>query len=536
MTDNAYKLDGTRYRTAYKRDGTRYPRPVPATLDEAGETLLTSAKETIAKYDPNGTAFKIAFISDLHRTHEGLTYDEKEVDDSYSIHLLSRLCDEIPFDAVICGGDIVNATPVNEDYVQQNMRDVVADFDDYLPFTNLFATFGNHDKKYKRSGYTAALNTNKWLHDLYDHIQQDGDGVELHYLTDPNPPSEDDPNLTNFYVDFPKKHIRLIFINQYDAVDQNSSWGADEALSESATGTPGVHTHGTTVWKSALPSTAEDIATWTVGIVYHGADGSNTSNLGFSNWNYLDLQNTMEDYADSGGTIFGAFAGHWHKYDAMTILPCLNVSHTAQAYAIPTQIGLSTAYCFSVVVLDETGLFRVIRVGRSADVWPFHVYKKSAQNGLLMNGSIQNPKPFCVYNGNMVRFDRRDNAYCYGINFTDISKNTTASGGRIDYVTPDTANVLFSASAGDVIKTEIKFSTDTGATRNFKIFSPQKTLIPVSAAAAGTTVTNEITLDADTDFTAIGMYWYGNTQATTREPLAFELNVYKNGVLLTRGG
>lgn len=525
MTEDAYKINGTRYRTAYKRNGTRYPRPTPAELDEAGETVLESALAKIAQYDPNGTCIKIGFISDLHRSEEGVYADSGVINDRPSIHLLSRLCDEIPFDAVFCGGDITNARDENADYFRKNMQDVVGDFDDYFPFTNVFATFGNHDKRYSTS---RPNNTNEWLYDLYTHLQQDGDGVEYHAIAGRN-------NYTNFYVDFTKYKLRVIFVHQYDAVDDDSSWYANEDLN---TGIEGVHTRMTQLWKNALPTT--DKADWVVFAVYHGAD-TYAGNTNYSNWKFDDLADTLLDYADNGGKgILGAICGHWHTAkDEQLFDHKFNVIHVTNAFATAAQIGLNTAYAFSVIVIDpETWVFHEIRVGRGAREIPFVIYP-SENNGLLQNGTVCGNNYavyFCVYNGNHVRYDRRWNVVTQGNNFTDLSKNSnSAANYNNDWVTGDTTNVLFSVAVGDVLKTEVKFLNDSASSsRRFKIFSPQLVLLNNSSTpAAGNTLTNEITIEEAADITAIGLYYHGQG-ADSVAPMDFELNIYKNGVKIVR--
>ena len=518
-----YKLDGTRWRSAYKRDGSRCVRETPATLDEAGETLLTSAKATIAKYDPDGTALKFAFITDLHRSESGL-YTTNAIDDRYSLRLLSRLCDEIDLDAVFCGGDIVNGRDENASYVQKNMQDVVDDFDSLFPYTNVFATIGNHDKRYSTSRET---NTNEFLHDLWDQVQYDGNGCELHYI-----------DATNFYVDFTKHKARMIFVNQYDGVDSNSSWYANEFAKDAT----GLTTHGSTSWHSALPTT--DKSDWLVGVVYHGADTGEAGNSDIRDFKFSDLKDTLQAYVDGGGRgILGAFAGHYHVEKSKTILPSLNVVHVNAALAMTNQLETSDAYCFSVFVVDsETGLFHEVRIGRKANVVPFRAFLTgNNNNGLLQNGtfSVNNgyAEMACVYDGNHVRFDNYWNITAAGINFTNLSKNWGNKGGN--FVTSDTANVLFSAKAGDVIKTEIIFSHDTDLqkvvndehSKSFKIFSPQIADMVTGTAGADRTFEKEITLAEDTDVTAIGLYfdaygWGG--------PLDFTLNIYKNGVKLVR--
>ena len=518
MTD-AYTIKGVRYRSAYDRSGKKKKRSPPAELDTAGETLLTSAKNLITQYDPNGTFLKFAFVTDLHRSEEGV-YDSNAIDDRPSLRLLSRLCDEVDIDAVFCGGDITNARNENSQYFVQNMEDVVGDFDDLLPYTNVFATIGNHDKRYSTS---RTNNTNSWLKSLYAHLQQDGRGVTVEYVDD-----------TNFYVDFPKHKVRIIFINQYDGVDADSSYYANENISSDT----GIHTRGTTEWKAALD--IEDDEDWLVGVVFHGADNSNPSNPNVSYFNFTDLSTTLKGYVDDGGKgVIGAFAGHYHSAQYRTIQPCPNLIHVNRAYATSGQLETANAYCFSVIVLDPTtGIFNELRIGRAADQIPFCAYP-SANGGLLQNGTsgvyASTTVPFCVMNGKRVRFNRRENAYCEGINLTDITKNTSSGGGRADYVTGDTANVLFSVESGDVLKTELIFSEDSGTGRKIKVFSPQiSNMLTVDPYTPGHTYTKEITFTESKDITAIGVYWYGNTNENPRQVLDFELNVYKNGVKLTR--
>jgi len=519
-----YNVQGNKYRSAYTRQGTKLGRETSATLDEAGETLLASAKTTIAKYDPDGTALKFAFITDLHRSEEGV-YTTNEIDDRYSLRLLSRLCDDVDFDAVFCGGDTTNGRDENADYVQKNIQDVIADFDDLFPYTNVFGNIGNHDKRYSTS---RANNTNGWLHNAWADIQQYGNGVELHYIDD-----------TNYYVDFTKHHIRMIVINQYDDVDSNSSWYANENIS-SATG---IHTHGTTAWKSALPTT--DKADWIVGAIIHGADNTTPTNPNIRNWSYTDLSDTLTDYVANGGKgVLGIFAGHYHVTQGISLSafslsnPAIPVVHVSAALATSAQWGTADAYCFSVIVVNsKTGLFHEIRVGRSAIRTPYCAYLGSASNnGLLHNGTVSANTSYqyvyCVYNGNRVRFDK--GWMSYGYNFTNLPKEWGFQ--YTDYVTSDTDNILFSAKAGDVIKTEVIFSEDTDAVTNvitFYVISPQIATLLSCKLTPGETFTNEITLAEDTDVTAIGVKYYGGSQPIP-ETMEYEINIYKNGVRLVR--
>lgn len=521
---SGYNAKGNKCRTTYNRDGEKYKRATPATLDEAGETLLASIKSRIANFDPDGTSLKIAFISDLHRSEEGV-YTTNEIDDRYSMRLLSRLCDDVDIDAVFCGGDITNGRDENADYVQKNMGDVVDDFNDLMPHTSIFGTIGNHDKRYSTS---RTLNTNEWLGELWDQVQCDGNAIELHYVDD-----------TNYYVDFLKHKIRIIFINQYDDVDSNSSWYANENIS-SATG---IHTRGTTAWKAAIPST--DKAEWIIGAVIHGADNSVPTNPNIRSWTYTDLSDTLKAYVDGGGkAVLGVFAGHYHSSKGCTLSafnaanPAIPIVHVSCAYAIDSQIGTGDAYCFSVILINsDNKVFHEVKVGRSTQTIPFHVYDQ-VQKGLLHNGTVSADNSwghfYCVYDGNHVRFDNRWNAFVYGTNFTNLPYEWGYWAN--DFVTSDTANVLFSAQAGDVIKTEIIFSDDTGElnpARSFKIFSPQIADMVTGTVVAGAKYTNEITLTEAKDVTAIGMYYLGNTQAG-EGILDFELNIYKNGVRLVR--
>ena len=514
-------MDGTPYRSAYNRNGAKLARGTPATLDEYGESVLASVKAKITALDPNGTAFKFAFISDLHRS-ENEVYAGNEIDDRYSMRLLSRLCDDVDLPAVLCGGDITNARDENASYFQENMADVVSDFDNLIPYTNIFATVGNHDKRYSTS---RPLTTNAQLKTLWNTVQQNGNGVDLHYIDD-----------TNFYIDFTKYNVRIIFINQYDDVDSNNSWYANENIESDN----GIHTHGTTAWKVALPTTDKD--KWLVGVVIHGADQSVPTNPYVRNFNYTDLSNTLAGYVTNGGKgVLGVFAGHYHSQQGISLSalslsnPAIPVIHVGCAYATSSQIGTADAYCFSVFVVDTTtGVFHEIRVGRATHTIPFASYTLT-QNGLFHNGTVSansgyNTNMYCVYNGNHVRFDEAWRSY--GYNFTNLPKEWGYA--PTDFVTSDTDNALFSANAGDVIKTELIFSADTAVSPsyNLKIFSPQISEMVKGAITASATYVNEITLSENTNITAIGGYAYA--QNPLSGVVDFEVNVYKNGVKLVR--
>lgn len=530
-----YKLDGTRWRSAYKRDGTRCHRETPATLDEAGETVLANAKAAIAKYDPDGTALKFAFISDLHRSEESI-YAESVIDDRPSMRLLSRLCDEVDIDAVFCGGDIVNGRVENTDFIQKNMQDVVDDFNDLVPHTNVYLTCGNHCKRYgtgeKASDYRAPLNTNEFLHNLWDQAQYDGNGVELHYI-----------DSTNYYVDFTKHRVRIIFVNQYDGVDNYPASYAKEF----ATDANGLTTYGSTVWHSALPTT--DKEDWLVGVVYHGADTGAAGDVTIDHFKFTDLKDTLQAYVDGGGKgSLGAFSGHYHSQTAQTILPSLNVVHVGRAYAKSGEVGTANAYCISVFVVDsQTEEFREIRVGRGAQIVNYDAYKHGSNNGLLQNGTWLYPIILTVSNGSRFRCEGTGTPQLNGVNLTNLAK-MTATNMNADKVTSDTDNVLFSALAGDVIRSEIVFDDDCSALRQdnqggvqIAIFSNViKTTsqsgfftggMVFGAANPGASYSHEVTLSEDADFTAIG---FKLNKRGTSGILGFELNIYKNGEKLVR--
>lgn len=496
-------------------------------LDPVERNLLASAKSLISQYDPDGTALKFAFVTDLHRSEEG-TYASSEIDDCYSLRLLSRLCHDVDIDAVFCGGDITNGRDENADYVQKCMQDVVSDFQDMLlPYTKVFGTIGNHDKRYSTSRSNV---TNGWLHSLWDTIQQSDSGVELHYI---------EGSETNFYVDFTTHKIRIIFINQYDDVDSDPSWYANENIS-SATG---IHTHGTTAWKSSIPTTNK--AEWVVGAVIHGADNTQPTNASVRAWSYTDLSDTLTEYVANGGKgVLGIFAGHYHLTQGISLSaislsnPAIPVVHVSHAYSVASDIGTVNAYCFSVFVVNSsTGVFHEIRVGRNGRSVPYCTYfGDAANNGLLNNGTASvnsgYSNMYCVYNGNHVRFD--DAWMSNGYNFTNLPMEWGYPPS--DFVTGDTDNVLFSAEAGDVIKTEVIFSDDTEDVTtplNFKVFSPQISNMLTCKVTSETTFTNEITLEEDVDVTALGVNYYAGSQPFSHV-MDFELNVYKNGVRLVR--
>ena len=514
MPEKEYSITGVPYRPAYARNGEKFTRATAATLDSYGETALANAKAAIARCDPNGTALKFAFITDLHRCGENVTYaSEGAIDDRYSIRLLSRLCDDLDIDAVFCGGDIVNARDENVANIDQNMTDVVNDLDDYLPYTPVFATVGNHDKKYSAA---RPLHTNAWLKQLWSPVVSDGDGVTVSYIDD-----------TNFCVDFTKHKVRIVFCNQYDAVDSNESWYANQI-------------HCTGNWTQGLDFA--DKANWLVGVVYHGADMADYGGT------FPELKENLDAYVTNGGKgAIGGIAGHLHTTKEQNISWTMNRIHVNRAYAQESQLESANEYCFSVFVFDPTtGVCHEVRVGRSALEIPFVAYP-SPQNGLLQNGMFARTSNygnfFCIYNGNHVRFDRCWNTIINGENLTDLSKNDAGGSYTADKVTSDTENVLFSAQAGDVIKTELIFSEDTTSTKQICVFSPQipfttqsgafKSGMVWGTAGASKTLTHEVTLTEDTDFTAIGISYRGASGDGVLV-MDFELNVYKNGVKLVR--
>lgn len=508
-----YDYHGNRYRSAYNYNGQKLGKSTPATLNAVGEEVLANAKSTIAKFaEPN--ALIIGYISDIHRSTT--TYHGDVIDDTGTLHLLSRLADEVDMSCVFVGGDIANAVTSEEttDTIRSNQQSVIDDLDEILPYTNIFATIGNHDKKYSAQ---SALNTNEYFRDLYDVFQENGNGVELHYIDD-----------TNYYIDFTKQKIRIIVANQYDAVDD------DPTLTASAT-------HCTWSWASALnfevPKRASE---WLVGVVFHGMDFTGVKDIMEAYKNGTSAEHYTNTNGEAGKGYLGSFVGHLHGYAFEQAFEVpkrangINSIWTTCAYALGTQMGTADEYGFAVYIINPSGLHHQIRIGRDANEVPFGTVNNNS--GLLENGTCSvdasYSRFYCIRNGNHVRFDRIWNLIIGGMNFTNLAKEWGYWGN--DFVTSDTDNVLFSAHAGDVIKTEIIFSEDTDTTnRSFAIFSPQISDMVTGTVVKGKTYTKEITLSADTDITAIGMSYRGQS-ADGIGIMDFILNVDVNGQRITQ--
>lgn len=507
-----YDFYGNRYRSAYDYNGNKLGKSTPAELNSVGEEVLAKAKTKIAKFaEPN--ALIIGYVTDIHRSTT--TYHGDVIDDTGTLHLLSRLADDVDMDCIFVGGDLANAVTSEEttETIRSNQQAVVDEINALLPYTNIFATIGNHDKKYSAQ---SALNTNEYFHDLYDVFQYNGNGVELHYIDD-----------TNYYVDFTKQKIRIIVANQYDAVDD------DPTLTASAT-------HCTWSWASALNFVAPKRASeWLVGVVFHGMAFAGVTDIMEAYKNGTSAEHYTNTNGEAGKGYLGSFVGHLHGYafeQAFEVLKRVNGINsiwTTCAYATEAQMGTTSEYGIAVYIINPSGLHHQIRIGRDALEVPFTTINNDG--GLLENGTCSvdasYSRFYCIRNGNHIRFDRRWNAYVYGMNFTNFAKEWGYWAN--DFVTSDTDNVLFSAHAGDIIKTEIIFTEDTDTTnRSFAIFSPQIADMVTGTVVRGKTYTKEITLTADTDITAIGMSYRGQS-ADGIGIMDFELNVYVNGERIT---
>lgn len=307
----------------------RYDSSIPAKLDKPGEKLLEKTAKELDKLNPDGEYLTFAFITDLHRGSENVPYAENGVvDDTYSLHLLSRLCENADIDAVFCGGDLVNARPEDSANIRSNQKLIVNDFKKLFPDTSVFSTIGNHDKRYSTAN---ELNGNDYLGELLEPVQCVGNGIETTYIDE-----------TNYYVDFIEQKVRIIVINEFDGVTEENA--ADEV-------------HCTGAWKAGLD--IENPGEWYVGVVYHGKD-------------YADIKTALDDYVANGGKgALGSFGGHDHLY-SYSCEDGYNDIITACAYATEEQIGTADAYCFSIFVVNpDNGEFWQLKVGREGEVLSF---------------------------------------------------------------------------------------------------------------------------------------------------------------------
>lgn len=501
-----YDFNGNRYRSAYGYNGMKLGKSTPAELNSVGEEVLANAKQRIAKFaEPN--ALLIGFVTDIHRS-TGI-YHIWTINDTGTLHLLSRLADEIDLDCVFVGGDLVNGRKADgetNETIRGNQQAVVDELDELLPYTNIYSTIGNHDKRYASDN---ELLSNKYFHDLFDTVQYKGNGVELTYIDD-----------TNYYVDFPKQKIRIIVANQYDATTASQTASA---------------THCTWAWTSGLNFVAPKQASeWLVGVVFHGMVFTGIKDILEAYKDGTSAEHYANTNGEAGKGYLGSFVGHSHHYSINDegLANGKNSVWTTSAYATEEQMGTADEYGLAVFVINPSGLHHQIRIGRDKSEVPFATIGH-IQDGLLENGTFASSgNIFCVYDGNHVRFDRRINIYLNGINLTNLAMNRTSYIAN-NHVADDTENVLLSLSAGDVIKTEIIFSDACDTTnRNFSIFSPQILGMVTGKVVSGQTYAKEITLTEDTDVTAIGMY-YGGGSSDGIGIMDFELNVYVNGQRIT---
>lgn len=345
-----YDFNGNRYRSAFDYQGHPVGCPTPAELDAAGESLLLTTKAIINGLNRNKNCLIFGFISDTHRCTD--TYDTKAITDTHSINLLSRLCDEVHFDCVFHGGDMASARDHETDAtLRQHHQDVVNELNEKLPYTNIFATVGNHDKRYNSS---FAINSTEYFHELFDPVQYDGDGVELHYIDD-----------TNYYIDFVKHKVRMIVADQYDATADSQTASA---------------THCTWAWTAALNFTAPKRASeWLVGVIFHGMRFDGVKDVMEAYRTGVSAEHYDNTNGEAGRGYLGSFVGHLHGYafESAWEVPFqangINSVWTTSAYANPEQIGTADAYGFAVFVVNmDTLEIKQIRVGRNSEIFSFN--------------------------------------------------------------------------------------------------------------------------------------------------------------------
>lgn len=508
-----YDYNGNRYRSAYNYQGQTLKCATPAELDEIGEELLANAKSKIADLTSGKNCVVFGFITDLHRCTT--TYEGKVITDTHSVNLLSRLCDEAHLDCVFCGGDIASARDTEtDDTITQHQHDVVDELDEKLPYTNIFATVGNHDKRYNNS---FALNSTEYFHELFDQVQYNGDGVELHYIDD-----------TNYYIDFTKYKIRMIVADQYDATTATQTASA---------------THCTWNWTSALnfeePKRASE---WLVGVVFHGMAFTGIKDIMEAYKNGTNAEHYTNTNGEVGRGYLGSFVGHLHGYainsawEVPKYANGINSIWTTSAYANPEQIGTAAAYAFAVFVIDvDSGEIRQIRIGRNANVTLLRaIFSDDNPNDIFKAGTyFWDSYGMIVKDGGHISFEKMPHKYMSGINFTNLDIMDGYDGN--DYVTNDTSNTLFHLSAGDTLKTVLRLSDKTEYTsgRSFRVFSPQINNMVSGTVKANEEYENSVVVDTDTDITAIGMYYQGSTSETTWKTVDFDIELYVNGERIT---
>lgn len=306
---------------------------VVTSLDSYGLEALDEALAYLNQYNPGHKYATFGFITDIHKGHN-FSYAGISAHSDQTFQLIGELNKTYELDAVLCGGDILNGydDPV---YYEDNAQWVFDEFSKYLPYTAVCTTIGNHDKRYND---TVPLRSNEFLSRLHRGMNCGTAKVSLAELRD---------YPTNYAVDFKEHKIRIIMLNEYDAID-----------------TTGTST-STGKWKRFMNLKNAD--EWLLGIVNHspGHFSPETESIR----NYIDGTSSV-GYTNTNGVggkgFIGNICGHTHSYGSHNAITAV----VGSAYDVEGYIGTrKSVYCFAVFIVDtDRNKLVMVKVGREAGV------------------------------------------------------------------------------------------------------------------------------------------------------------------------
>lgn len=500
-------------------------------LDSYGENLLLSVSNTLNTLNPNKDKLAFGFVSDTHRSHDGVVYDSSAGNDSdrNSLKLLARIANAGLLDCVFHGGDMASGRDENADYVKECIEATMDDMADYYSVP-VYATVGNHDKRYNTS---RDIQSNAYLKSQILKGIKSKTGQSVTWIDD-----------TNYYIDFAgySHPIRIIVINEYDNIEAGSS-----ASASTAANCTGAWIAAATIGTSTHNISSANAANTILGFVYHGMT-------------YAQIKTTAEAYIEAGGyAVLGSFGGHVHHYSSDSTDGFNNLLVT-YGFANSDEINSNDEYGVSVFVVDpssENVDIKWLRIGRDSATVDYYSLMPIVSEGIMPSGSYKygpnSTSPVITITNNNKHLDLSLPWTGAGGNMTVTNPSKNAGSRWSDFVSKDNANTLFEVKTGDTLKTVVNFSslptdTTTSSTKGWAIVALKEdgegttsliSLIPKTTIQSSTLsedIEYTITAEEDFDIKSVGFAGYGGaTSSTYSGTYGFDLQIYLNDTLLTMG-
>lgn len=313
--------------TTYKKHN------VVTNLDSYGLEALDEAIAYLNQYNPEHKYATFGYITDIHKGHN-FSYAGITALSDHIFQLMAEVNKSYELDAVLCGGDILNGydDPI---YYEDNAQWVFDEFSTYLPDTAVCTTIGNHDKKYNDD---VPLRSNEFLSRLHRGMNCGTSKVNLIELRD---------YPTNYAVDFKEHKIRVIVMNEYDALDTTGN----------ATSTG--------MWKKLM--NLDNADEWLIGVVNHSPGHFDTETQSIKD--YINATSSV-GYTNTNGVkgkgFIGNMCGHTHDYGSPNaITAVVAAGHGNSAYMSTRK----DVYCFAVFIADtDRNKLVMVKVGRDAGV------------------------------------------------------------------------------------------------------------------------------------------------------------------------